>query len=186
MAQGDQNLIFSSNQAITSSAGSTFVYDMATGPIAAAGGTYLTNAAAGLNLTFGNATYFGQDLGIGFLRLKMGVWTEAAFAGGTSLQISWQLAPDNGSGTIAGLNWTSYATGNAIPTAQLAGQLVQIPVPDWPYDIIGGSNPPPRFVRLFYTVGGPNFTAGALSAGVVNALSFNRIGAYPSGFSVGA
>lgn len=186
MAQGDQNLIFSSAQAITASANSTNVLDLATGLMVAENGTYLTNAAAGLALTFGNAQFFGEDLGIGVRRLKLGAWTgAAAFLTGTSLTIGWQLAPDNGGGTIAGLTFTTYASGNAIAAAQLtASQL--LPMPDYPYDIAGASNPPPRFVRLAYTVAGSSFTAGSITAGLFNALSFNRIGSYPSGFSVGA
>jgi hypothetical protein len=184
LAQGDQNLIFSAAQAITASAASTNVYDMAQG-ITTETGTYQTNAAAGLPLTFGNATYFGEDLGIGHHRLKLGAWVgAAAFATLTSLQVSWQGAPDNGGGTIAGLTFTTYASGPVIPVASLTANQI-IPLPDWPFDPPFQNNPPPRFIRLFYTVAGSNATAGAITAGVFNALSYNRIGAYPSGFSVG-
>ena len=183
MAQGDINLIFSSAQAITASAASTNVYDMAQG-IMLETGTYQTNAAAGLPMTFGNATYFGEDLGIGPLRLKLAAWTNAAFATGTSLQIAWQLAPDNGGGSIAGLSFVTYVTGPVVPLANLTINQI-LPMPDWPFDIVQQNNPPPRFARLFYTVAGSNFTTGQITAGVFNALSFNRLGSYPSGFQVG-
>lgn len=186
MAQGDQNLIFSSAQAITASAGSTGVLDMATGLMLTETGTYATNSTAGLNLTFGNATYFGEDLGIGHGRLELAAWTgAAAFATGTSLNVAWQLAQDNGGGTIAGLTFVTYASGAVIPVASLTPAQI-ISLPDWPYDALGYNNPPPRFVRLFYTVAGSNFSAGTITAGVFNAVSRNRVGSYPSGFSVGA
>ena len=186
MAQGDINLTFSSGQAITASAASTYTYDMAQGVVTTTGGTYLTNSAAGLPLTFGNATYYGNDFGIGSKRLSLMAWVGTAFATGTSLQISWRGAPDNGGGTIAGLTFTTYASGPVIPVATLtAAQIISLP--DWPFDLPGnlGSNPPPRFVQLYYTVAGPNFTAGTITAGVFNAVSRNRLGSYPSGFSVG-
>ena len=186
MAQSDINLLFSSAQAITASAASTNTYDMAQGIVTTSGGTYLTNAAAGLLMTFGNATYYGNDFGIGDNRLKLMAWVGTVFATGTSLQISWRGAPDNGGGTIAGLSFTTYASGPVVPVASLtAGQI--LPLPDWPFDLPGSanSNPPPRFIQLYYTVAGSNFTTGTITAGVVNAASYNRLGSYPSGFSVG-
>ena len=188
MAQSDINLIFSSAQVITASAASTNTYDMAQGIVATSGGTYLTNAAAGLLMTFGNATYYGNDFGIGeaIARLKLAAWVGTTFATGTSLQISWRGAPDNGGGTIAGLTFTTYASGPVVPVANLtAGQI--LPLPDWPFDLPGNANnnPPPRFMQLFYTVSGSNFTTGTITAGVVTGMSYNRLGSYPSGFSVG-
>jgi hypothetical protein len=183
MAQGDQNLIFSTAQAITASAGSTGVYDMAQG-LTTESGTYQTNAAAGLPLTFGNATFFGEDLGIGHHRLKLMAWIGTAFATLTSLQVSWQGAPDNGGSTIAGLTFTTYASGPVIPVASLTANQI-VPLPDWPFDPPFQNNPPPRFVRLFYTVAGTNASAGTITAGVFNAASYNRVQSYPSGFQVG-
>ena len=101
MAQSDVNLLFSQAQQVTVSGPSTMTYDMAQGPVNSLSGTYQTNAAAGLPMTFGNAQFFGEDLGIGRLRLSLGCWVNVAYSGGTSLQISWQGAIDNGGGTIA-------------------------------------------------------------------------------------
>ena len=186
MAQSDINLIFSSAQAITGSVASTNTYDMAQGVMNSASGTYQTNAAAGLLMTFGNATVFGGDLGIGeaIARLKLGCWVNTAFSGPASLQISWQGAVDNGGGTLAGLTFVNYASGPVYTASILtSGQI--LPLPDWPFDIPPSTNAMPRFMRLGYTVTGGVFTTGSLTAGVVTAMSYNRLGAYPSGFNVG-
>lgn len=189
MAQSDVNLLFSQAQQVTVSGPSTMTYDMAQGPVNSLSGTYQTNAAAGLPMTFGNAQFFGEDLGIGRLRLSLGCWVNVAYSGGTSLQISWQGAIDNGGGTIAGLTFVNYTSGPVYTPAQLGVGAI-LPLPDWPFDLpatnsnFTGTNQPPRFMRLFYTLVGP-FTQGSLTAGVVNAMSYMRVGAYPSGFSVG-
>lgn len=183
MAQGDINLQFSNAQAITASAASTNTYDLLTGTTVT---TTFTAYNASPGQTWGNATYFGEDAGIGPRRVKLGVWTgTTAFATGTSLQISWQTAPDSGGTTVSGLTFTNVAYGGAIPVAALTAST-QLTVPDYPYDQVALSNPPPRFIRLYYTVAGSNFTTGALTAGVFLNLSFNRLMNYPSGFSVGA
>ena len=188
MAQSDINLLFSVGQAIQTSTASTNTYDMLQGVGLSSSGTYQTNAAAGLLNTFGNATVYGADLGIGepIARLKLGMWVGAAFTGvGVTLQVSWQGAVDNGGGTFAGLTWTNYAYGPIYTTSILtAGQI--IPLPDWPFDIPPSTNAMPRFMRLFYTVSGGVYTTGTITAGVVTSMSYNRLGAYPSGFSVGA
>ena len=186
MAQSDINLLFSVAQPVTGSTVSTNTYDMAQGVTSSTSGTYQTNAAAGLPMTFGNATVFGQDLGIGeaIARLKLGAWVTTAFTGAASLQISWQGAVDNGGGTIAGLTFVNYASGPSYNAAILTAAQI-LPLPDWPFDIPPSTNAMPRFVRLAYTVTNGTFSTGALTAGVVTGMSYNRLGAYPSGFSVG-
>jgi len=60
MALQDQNLVLSSAQAITATAQSTNAYDILNGgTLAVASGAYTTNSI------IGNATVFGEDLGLG-------------------------------------------------------------------------------------------------------------------------
>ena len=179
--QTDSNLVFvasGSPQAILGVTVNTNPLDLAQGTIVT-GANYPTS----LSLTFGNATYFGEDLGIGYGRLPLAVWTGAAFAGGTSLNIQIQGAVDNGGGTVAGLTFNTYAESGAQPLANLGANL-EFPMPDWPQAAIKLANP--RFIRLAFVPVG-TFTAGTIAfAGFALQRPSLNIGSYPSAFSVGA
>lgn len=181
MAQGDVNLIFSSAQALTTSnIASTGVLDLAEGVMLT--GTTYDNPPP---LTHGTSTVFGEDLGIGPKRLKLGVWLGSAFVGGTSLNIAIQGAIDNASGSLSGLTWNTFVESGAQVTARLLANTL-FPMPDYPIDAIGLSNPPPRFIRLLYQIVG-TYTGGTIAtAGFFNAISYDRLKSYPGGFSVGA
>lgn len=183
--QTDSNLIWTGSptgaaQAITSAAVvSTGIYDLATGLM----NTGTTFAAA--PLTIGNATFFGEDLGVGWLRLMMHATIGTVFAGGTSLLIGIQGAIDTiGAGNFSSLTFLTYAQTGPLLTAQLTAGAM-IPLPDWPRRITPAKLP--RFIQLLYTPTG-TFTTGTIAfAG----MSLERPGfmngpQYPSGFSVGA
>jgi hypothetical protein len=126
----------------------------------------------GIGGQIGNA----RDMGVG-MGLQLLVLSNRLFAGGTSVQISLQGAPDNGSGAQG--TYVSYAQTPAITLAQLnaaPGMLFPIVLPRPPF-----GNVLPRFYKLVYTVVG-TFTAGAVLAH----LLLNREDSiqYPSALNV--
>ena len=181
----DDKLTFSDGQAITATAASTYFYDQLTGEKDTT--TFDTNPKAQWGP---NATYFGEDLGIG-----QGVGTprivittgSVAFATLTSLAILFQGAPDNVTAQASGLRsdlvFVTYMQTPAILTALLTASQ-QIASFDWPMRAIG--NGLPRFVQLDYVVAGSNATAGSLTSSVTLAPNDAQgtLGQYPSGFHV--
>lgn len=90
------------------------------------------------------------------------ILSNRAFAGGTSLAVALQGAPDNGSGGEGA--YVTYAQSPAITTANLnavPGMLFPINLPRQPFGTVI-----PRFLKLVYTVVG-TFTAGALAASLL-------------------
>jgi hypothetical protein len=127
----------------------------------------------GISGQIGNA----RDMAIGS-PLELLIVSNGLFAGGTSVQISFQGAPDNGSGGQG--TYVTYAQSIAITLAQLNAaprMLFPIDLPRAPY----GGLALPRFFKLVYTVSG-TFTAG----GVLAYLVLNRDDSvqYPSLISV--
>jgi hypothetical protein len=118
----------------------------------------------------------GRDMGVGY-DLQLLVLSNRLFAGGTSVQISFQGAPDNGSGGQG--TYVTYAQTPAITLAQLnaaPGMLFPIALPRPPFGVVL-----PRFYKLVYTVVG-TFSAGAVLAH----LLLNREDSiqYPSALNV--
>lgn len=106
------------------------------------------------------------------------ILSDRNFAGGTSLTIALQGAPDNGSGGAG--TYTTYAETAPITLAQLnavPGMLFPIALPRPP----GGAAGLPRFYKLAYTVAG-TFTAGALQAYLL--LGRDDVVNYPSAVSL--
>ena len=100
----------------------------------------------------------GRDIAVGN-DLHLLVLSNRLFVGGTSVQISLQGAPDNGSGGQG--TYTTYAQTPAITLAQLnaaPGMLFPIVLPRPPFGVTL-----PRFYKLNYTVVG-TFSAGAVLA----------------------
>lgn len=160
----DLNLQFSNAQAITASAQSTNAIDLATGlPIT-------TTFTPSPDIIDGNVTYFGEDLGLGRgkgtprITIQTG---SAAFLTGTSLQVGFRGAPLNStafaSGLRSDLTFAVYIETDAIAVALLTA-YARIASFDWPKRKIGQALP--RFVDLYYTVAGSNFTAGTLTADI--------------------
>ena len=148
----DLNTQFSNAQAITTSAVSTFTYDILQGlALTTSGGVYTVPPPYNI---VGNSTYFGEDLGIGSgvgeptFVVSSGATTPS---GGTSLQIGIQSAPDNGGGTLAGLTFVPYIQTRAIPAAAIlaSSRIASIRFPK--REVGQGLY---RFVQLAYTVVG--------------------------------
>ena len=101
MALMDQNLVFSSAQAVTASAASTNTYDIELGTMVTT--TFVVPAS--VPMISGNATYFGEDLGLG-----RGVGTPAVevFSGagtpitGSGLTVEFRGAPMNPTAALSG------------------------------------------------------------------------------------
>jgi len=113
------------------------------------------------NNIFGNATYFGEDPGIGRFRPQIEVLVTEAFVGGTSLQVKFQAAPDDADHVAS--TWTTLVETPAIATASLTLSQVLARF-DFPPAFPAGLNP--RFLRLLFTTVGV-FTAGMVLAPVV-------------------
>ena len=127
----------------------------------------------GITGQIGNA----RDMGVG-MNLQLLVLSNRLFAGGTSVTIALQGAPDNGSGAQG--TYVTYAQTPAITLAQLnaaPGLLFPIVLPRPPY----GGLALPRFYKLVYTVSG-TFTAGAVLAHLL--LNREDIIQYPSALNV--
>lgn len=105
----------------------------------------------------------GRDLGIGDdPALKLMVLVTVAFTGGTSLQINFQGAPDNGSGAPG--SYTVMMSGEVVTEANLIAGVRLI---DLDYPRTGPLAPtPPRFVQLGYVSVGTH-GAGKLEGLVV-------------------
>jgi hypothetical protein len=180
----DDLLQFSNGQAITATAASTNTLDLLTSEKDTTTFTLLPNS------TWGNATYFGMDLGIGpgqgdpQIVIHSGT---AAFATLTSLNIQFQGAPNNAtaqaSGNISDLTFVTYIETGTIGVALLTAST-QIARFAWPKRQVAAALP--RFVRLNYVVAGSNATAGSLTADVTLAPddAVATLGQYPSGYKV--
>lgn len=149
----DQNLVLSSAQAITATARSTNAYDLLNGlTLASASGAYTTNAV------IGNATVFGEDLGLGRgvgtpqVEVFSGAGTPAA---ATSLNISLDGAVDAATGNTSGVTYATYIETGAIPLASILASN-RLAAFAWPKDRVKAAMP--RFISLNYTVVGSNFT----------------------------
>jgi hypothetical protein len=125
----------------------------------------------------------GRDLGIGDdPALKLMVLVTTTFTGGTSLQIGFAGAPDNGSGSPGA--YTTFAFGGVITEATMIAGVRLFDI-DYPR-----TNPlapePPRFVRLSYVTVGTH-TAGKIE-GLVVVDRFDQIinvNNFPSGYPAG-
>ena len=108
---------------------------------------------------YGASAALLRDLGRG-PEVDLAVTVTQAFAGLTSLQVSVQVSPDNAT-------WTTVSSGAVVPLASLvAGYQFKVPG-----SIEEGVNV--RYLRLYYTVGGSNATAGKITAAVVASRQTN-------------
>jgi hypothetical protein len=156
MSLMDQNLVLSNAQAITGSAPSTLTYDLLQGlSLNTSSGTYIVppNAVIGVNQSF-----FGEDLGFGRgvgTPQVVGYTGSGTPAGGTSLTVQLQGAPDNGGGAISGLSFVAYIQTRAIALASIVASR-RLFAFDFPRRQEGDGLP--RFINLNYVVAGSNFS----------------------------
>lgn len=156
----DSLLTLAGNQAITSTAAGTNVYD-----VTGVGSGTVPPMITGVLGTTGAAVPIGFDIGAGDgMTIPVVTWevpTAFVSAGGATLQISLQAAPDNGSGS-AGTYQTIVQT-STFTAGQLAANTIgqfQVPkiAPNWVGEAL------PRFYRLNFTVGTSTFSAGNITA----------------------
>lgn len=166
MGMLDAALQFSSAQAITASAQSTNFYDQLTGQMLTSTYTLAPSAVWG---NANEATYFGEDLGIGKGpgTPRVVVETGTVFATLTSMQIAFQgatQASDSGqTGNRSSLTFVTYIETDAIAVALLVANT-RIASFDWPMRKTGQGLP--RFVQLDYVVAGSNATSGTVNADI--------------------
>lgn len=102
-----------------------------------------------------------RDIGIGNPALWLAAQVTEDFAGGTSLQLLLEGAPDNGSGSPG--SYTTMWEGPVVLEADLlvGQQLANVSVPR-----VVPDQPLPRFLRLSFVTDGTH-TAGEVYAGIV-------------------
>lgn len=125
----------------------------------------------------------GQGDGIAIPYLVMIVTTAFVSAGGATLTVTLNAAPD--SGTYTAGSYTTIYTSIAFTAAQLvAGQALVVQVPPRVLSGVPGEALP-RFYKLTYTVATSTFSAGAVSAGILlNPPAFLVNTLYNSNFTV--
>lgn len=139
----DENTLFSDDQAITASAASTNYMDLQAGSTPPAAPAALVQKIGG-----------GNDI-------PLLIQVTEAFATLTSLTVTIQV-DDNTSFSSA----TTVASSHAVPAASLVAGY-QFPLVTLPNTVNE------RYVRLYYTVGGSNATAGTITASIATGLQTN-------------
>ena len=99
------------------------------------------------------------------LALLCEVVTAFTSGGSATLQVQFQTAPDNGSGSPGA--WSTLSQSDAVPVASLVQG----------YKFLPGELPGPtqRFVRLNYAIGTAAMTAGVLKAALVPSLDVQPV-----------
>lgn len=167
----DNNLVFSNAQSagITTNTASTNVIDL----------------TGGQTLIIGNASAFGEDLGIGdgVAIPKIGVYVGSigiATTNSATLNIAFQ--GNAVASSAADANWITYIETGPIAASHLDPYAL-IAAFDWPKVQVEAAMP--RWVRLFYQVATGTFTTGTLSAYVMLQRDDWQTPKYPSNFVVG-
>lgn len=179
----DQNLVLSNAQAITATAVSTNTYDILNGAsLLSASGTY----AVPPNSVIGNASFFGEDLGLGRgvgTPQVVGFTGSGTPAAATSLTVQLQGAPDTlaAAGNVTGLVFVPYIQTRAILLASIVASR-RLFAFDFPRRQEGDGLP--RFINLNYVVAGSNFTGLTITSyinlGETSAQA--TLGQYPSNY----
>lgn len=175
----DALLQLANAQAITSTAAGTVVFD-----VTGVGSGTVPPMITGINGSTGAAVPIGFDIGAGdgFAIPEVVCEVGASFvsAGGATLQIALQAAPDDGTGTAGTyqtITQTSTFTSGQIP----ANQIIQFQVPPVSANWIGEAMP--RFYRLNFVVGTSTFSAGKITAYLnLNPSQATKIQNYPGNY----
>lgn len=175
----DALLQLANNQAITSTAAGTVVFD-----VTGVGSGTVPPMITGVNGTTGAAVPIGFDIGAGdgfaIPEVTWEVGTSFVSAGGATLQVQLQAAPDNGSGS-AGSYQTIVQT-STFTAGQLAANTIgqfQVPsvAPNWVGEAL------PRFYQLNFVVGTSTFSAGKITAYLnLNPTQATKLQNYPGNY----
>jgi hypothetical protein len=132
---------------------------------------------------WGTTALFGQAdaMGVGGARPELNVTLSTAnWAGGTSLNVALQGAPDTASTFLPG-TYVTYAETGAIVTASLLANTV---IARFPWLPPFPANQRPRYLRLLFTPVG-TFTTGAVASALVTTVRDDQFSKYqPKNFAV--
>jgi hypothetical protein len=141
----------------------------------------LLGLGAGVNPTsasiIGNVTLFGAPdaMGVGGPRPELNVTLGTSnWAGGTSLNVALQGAPDAGTPTFQPGTFTTYAETGLILTASLLANTV---IARFPWLPPFPANQRPRFLRLLFTPAG-TFTTGQVASALVTLVRDDQFNKY--------
>ena len=148
--------LLSNNQAITTTAASTGVYDTAGLGVGVAV-TNITGIVNNAAATFGNDLGSGGPLASG-PQVAAYVGTAFTAGGAATLQVALQSAVDNGSGGAGTWKTELQTDAYALATLVAGAKIADFTVPPQ-YPGVGF----PRFYRLYYTVATGPMTAGTIS-----------------------
>jgi hypothetical protein len=171
--QLDVSSILSSSQAITVTAPSTGVYD-----VAGLGVGVAVNNRVGVS-----GTVFGSDLGGGgplASAPQLGVWVGTTFTAGGSatLQVQLQAAIDNGSGSPG--TWDTIVESDTIAVALLVSGTPGRPLVSYTVPTRYQGQGFPRFYRINYAVATGPMTAGQINAALLTGI--DDVSFYPANF----
>lgn len=174
----DALLVLAGNQAITSSAAGTNVFD-----VTGVGSGNATNMITGVLGTTGAAVPIGFDIGAGDgMAIPIVTWevpTSFVSAGGATLQIVLQASADSG-GLPVGYQ-TIVGTSLLSASMLAANTIGQFQVPKIPANWSGEALP--RFYRLLFNVGTSTFSAGNITAYLnLNPSQATLTGLYPGNY----
>lgn len=162
--------------------------------LAIGAGTQASTNVIDLGITSGIPTSANgggaRDIGVGddpAMKFVVQVTTTFTSGGAATLSIALQGSTDNGAGSPTGFNtwWTSPTY--ALATLNAGSRLFDMDMPRPPDGLAI-----PRFIRLLYTVGTTNFTAGNVSSYLVldrndqpySSTDNSILGGYQAGITV--
>lgn len=140
----DNQLVFANGLAITATTASTVI-----------------DLSGGTNFIWGNASRFGEDLGIGdgeaLPKVFCSIGTAPITTDSATLTVAFQTSTDSST-------WSTSLETPPIAAALLTAGASFAKM-DWPHRPVGAAVP--RYVRLNFTVGTGHFTTGTVFAAIV-------------------
>lgn len=174
----DSLLTLAGNQAITSTAAGTNVYD-----VTGVGSGTVPPMITGVLGTTGAAVPIGFDIGAGDgMAIPEVTWeipTAFVSAGGATLQIVLQASADSGGSAVS---YQTIIQTSTFTAGQLAANTIgQFQVPPVPPGWVGEAMP--RFYRLNFVVGTSTFSAGNITAYLnLNPPQATKLQNYPGNY----
>lgn len=179
MAFQDALIALAANQAVTSTAAGTGTWD-----VTGVGSGTVPPMITGVNGSTGAAVVIGFDVGAGdgfaIPELVWNVNTGFVSAGGATMQIGIQAAPDNGSGS-AGTYQLITETAAMSSATLVANAIGQFQIPPVGANWVGEAMP--RFYQVEFTVATSTFSAGNITANIyLNPSQATKIQKYPGNY----
>jgi hypothetical protein len=148
--------------------------------------TFSTTTASTNVIDLQNARDLGASSEDENIELMCQIGTAFLSSGSATLNIQFQGAPDNGSGSPG--TYVTFAESGVIAVASLVAnaRVFNINVPGKLIETLkdlGSGTPLPRFLRLNYVVATATMSAGTITSAIVGTRGSEMI-QYPSGFTV--